>query len=62
MSIFSCNSIRQPNAPSLKTYFNLKEGLEVLLRRPVDLVESGVVSNPYLKASIEASREPVFEA
>src|SRR5271166_5012255 len=41
-------------------YFGLKEALEALLGRPVDLVEAGAVRNPYLKASIEASREPVF--
>ena len=43
-------------------YFGLKEALEALLGRPVDLVEAGAVRNPYLKASIEGSREPVFEA
>ncbi len=43
-------------------YFGFKEALEELFRRPVDLVEAGAVRNPYLKASIEGSREPVFEA
>jgi predicted nucleotidyltransferase len=43
-------------------YFGLKEELEALLGRKVDLVELSAVRNPYLKASIEASREPVFEA
>jgi hypothetical protein len=51
-----------PDAFSLKTYFGLKESLEALLGRPVDLVEAGALRNPYLKASIERSREPVFEA
>jgi predicted nucleotidyltransferase len=51
-----------PNALSLRTYFGLKEALENLLGRPVDLVEPGAMRNPYLKASIERSREPVFEA
>ena len=44
------------------TYFGLKEGLEALFGRPVDLVEPGALRNPYLKASIEGSRKPVFEA
>ena len=44
------------------SYFGLKEGLEALLGRKVDLVELGAVRNPYLKPSIEASREPVFGA
>jgi uncharacterized protein len=43
-------------------YFGLKEALEELLRRPVDLVEAGAVRNPYLKASIERSRENVYAA
>ena len=29
--------------------------------RPVDLVEASAVRNPYLKASIEGSRESIFE-
>ena len=45
-----------PEALSLNTYFGLKESLEALLGRPVDLVEPGAMRNPYLKASIEASR------
>jgi predicted nucleotidyltransferase len=51
-----------PDALSLETYFGFKESLKALFGRPVDLVEPGAVRNPYLKASIEGSREPVFEA
>ncbi len=51
-----------PEALSFDTYFGLKEAFEALLGRPVDLVEPGAVRNPYLKASIEGSRELVFEA
>jgi len=51
-----------PEALSLKTYFGFKESLEALLGRPVDLVEPSAMRNPYLKTSIEGSREPVFEA
>ncbi|MDE2229317.1 MAG: nucleotidyltransferase domain-containing protein [Alphaproteobacteria bacterium] len=51
-----------PDAFSLATYFGLKESLEALFGRPVDLVEPRAVENPYLKASIEHSREPVFAA
>jgi len=42
------------------TYFPLKEALETLFGRPVDLVEDGAVENPYLRAHIEQSREPVY--
>jgi predicted nucleotidyltransferase len=51
-----------PEALAFETYFGLKEALEALLGRPVDLVEPSAVRNPYLKASIEGSREPLFEA
>ena len=43
-------------------YFGLKEALEALFGRSVDLVEAGAVRNPYLKASIEQSRENVYAA
>jgi hypothetical protein len=43
-------------------YFGLKEELEALLGRKVDLVEASAVRNPYLKASIEQSRENVYAA
>jgi predicted nucleotidyltransferase len=51
-----------PDALSLKTFFGLKDSLEALFGRSVDLVEPGAIRNPYLKTSIESSREPVFEA
>jgi len=44
------------------SYFGLKEGLEALLGRKVDLVDLSAVRNPYLKASIEQSRETVYAA
>jgi hypothetical protein len=43
-------------------YFGLKEELEALFGREVDLVELSALRNPYLKASIDASREAIFEA
>jgi hypothetical protein len=51
-----------PGALSLDTFLGLKASLEALFGRSVDLVEPGAVHNPYLKASIERSREPVFAA
>ncbi len=50
------------DALTLTTFFGFKESLEKLFGRSVDLVEPGAVRNPYMKASIERSREPVFEA
>jgi uncharacterized protein len=43
-------------------YFGLKEELEALLGRNVDLVVDGTIENPYRKASIEQSREIVYAA
>jgi predicted nucleotidyltransferase len=53
---------QNPDAFALRTYLGLKEALEELFGRPVDLVEAGAVENPYLKASIEAAQESLFEA
>ena len=44
------------------SYFGLKEELEALFGRNVDLVELSAVRNPYLKASIEQSRENLYAA
>ena len=41
-------------------YFGLAEALRDTLGRPVDLVESGAVHNPYLRAAIDRSREVVY--
>ena len=49
-----------PEEHPFDAYFGLKEALEELFGRPVDLVEAGAVRNPYLKASIEQSRENLY--
>jgi len=43
-------------------YFGLKEGLEALLGRPVDLVMLAAVTNPYFRRGIEASRTMLYAA
>ncbi len=43
-------------------YFGLKEALESLLSRPVDLVMAGASSNPYFLKSLDASRRLVYAA
>jgi hypothetical protein len=47
---------------SLKAYFGLKNALEALLGRKVDLVEAGAVGNPYFQASINRDLEVVYAA
>jgi len=49
-------------APTLRTFFALREGLAAAVGRPVDLVVAGSVVNPFLKAEIERTREPVYAA
>jgi uncharacterized protein len=43
-------------------YFGLKESLEALYGRPVDLVTTGSLSNPYFLESINRSRQLVYAA
>ena len=45
-----------------KTYFGLKWALEELFGKPVDLVEADAIRNPYLRASIEKTKVPVYDA
>ena len=44
----------------LRQYFDFAEALRHTLGRPVDLIESGAVRNPYLRAAIDRSRELVY--
>jgi hypothetical protein len=48
--------------PTLKTFFALRDELAAVLGRRVDLVMAGSVTNPYVKAEVERSREPVYAA
>ena len=43
-------------------YFSLKEKLEALLNRKVDLLELQALKNPYLIKSIEANQELLYAA
>jgi len=43
-----------------QAYFTLKESLERLFGRPVDLVTSSSVDNPYFRERIDAERKPVY--
>ena len=45
---------------ALDVYFGLKEGLEELFGRPVDLVMSDEVANPYVRAEMDRDRLPVY--
>lgn len=48
--------------PGLEDYFGLKDDLEALFGRPVDLVMPGAVKNPYIRAAIDRDRQLLYAA
>lgn len=51
-----------PPATYADSYFSLKEELETLLGRGVDLITSSSVANPYFRKSVDASRHSLYAA
>lgn len=41
-------------------YFDFKFSLEAILKRDVDLLEEKALKNPYLKQSIDSSKQKVY--
>lgn len=41
-------------------YFALKESLEELLNKEIDLLEDKAINNPYLRKSIDASKKLIY--
>lgn len=52
-------STAHPLGPSNR-YFGLKEDLEQLFQRPVDLVEAKSIKNPYFRRAIEQDKVLVY--
>ncbi|ETA01159.1 hypothetical protein CcI6DRAFT_03403, partial [Frankia sp. CcI6] len=44
------------------TYFALKEGLERLLGRAVDVVSVTAIRNPYFRDQVMRTRQPLYAA
>lgn len=44
------------------SYFGLKEELEALFSRPVDLVSTASLTNPYFRDSVMEERQPLYAA
>ncbi|WP_245732986.1 nucleotidyltransferase family protein [Lentzea jiangxiensis] len=44
------------------SYFALKEGLERILARPVDLVVNGSIRNPYFREQVMQTKENLYAA
>ncbi|HWJ97873.1 MAG TPA: nucleotidyltransferase domain-containing protein [Acidimicrobiales bacterium] len=53
-----------PDSPLSRfdAYFGLKEALEEILLRPVDLVTPSALENPFFARSVEASRIDLYAA
>lgn len=51
-----------PDFDHFGTYFALKEGLEQILRRPVDLVISTSIRNPYFRQQVMDTKETLYAA
>jgi len=49
-----------PPADYAQAYFALKEGLEALFGRPVDLVTGSSLANPYFRDRIDAERRVIY--
>jgi len=49
-----------PPAIYADAYFKLKEGLEALFARPVDLLTPSALRNPYLRKQVEGELQPVY--
>lgn len=41
-------------------YFNLKFALEDLINRPIDLLESKAIKNPYIRQKIDISKSIIY--
>lgn len=59
---FLVEFIEEEQSSSLQVFFALRQELETLIGRHVDLAEAAALQNPYLLASIEQSRELVYAA
>ncbi len=51
-----------PHLPgAFDRYFGLKEALERLFQRPVDLVEHNAIKNPYFLEVVNRDKSPIYE-
>ena len=49
-----------PPSQHANAYFGLLEDLRSLFGRSVDLVEDKAIDNPYFRASVDETRQPVY--
>ncbi|QQO34963.1 nucleotidyltransferase domain-containing protein [Bradyrhizobium diazoefficiens] len=53
---------RNSGLAPLDQFVGFAEALERLLGRPVDLIESSALKNPYVRATINQSKELIYSA
>jgi uncharacterized protein len=53
---------RRPDVDAFTQFFGLKEALEGILGRPVDLVSLDAIRNPVFRAEVERTQAPLYEA
>lgn len=53
---------RTPSGEYASRYLGLAEDLERLLKRPVDLITTEAIHNPYFRQELETSRELIYAA
>jgi hypothetical protein len=51
-----------PRSARLADWLDLKSALEAVVGRSVDLVEQGTLRNPFVRADIDRSRQPLYGA
>jgi predicted nucleotidyltransferase len=51
-----------PDFDYFGTYFAMKDGLEKILGRRVDLVSATGIRNPYFRGEVMRTREPLYAA
>lgn len=51
-----------PEGGLADAYFGLRDGLQALFDREIDLLTIGALKNPYLKESIDQSKELLYAA
>lgn len=52
----------EPNRLTLADYFALRQGLQRILGRDVDVIDIGALRNPYIRSEVLANREPLYAA
>ncbi|MEA3369158.1 MAG: nucleotidyltransferase domain-containing protein [Candidatus Ratteibacteria bacterium] len=53
---------KDDNYNRFDNYFALKEQLQNIFHRPIDIIIEKSIKNPYLKASIEQTRKNIYAA